>query len=124
MANDFAYYNANIDGKEENDCVCRAIHLGTKLPYSTVNRLLDMTAYYYDCDKLCVNCYGRLLTEIFNYPIRFCDFKNTVGEIAKTYPHNTIIIRVKGHLTASIMGVVADIWNCSEKLVDCYWIVS
>lgn len=121
---DFAYYNANIDGNEENDCVTRAIKLGTNLPYTTVSKLLDMCSYYYDCDKLCVNCYGRLLSEIFNYPIRYCDFKKTVGEIAKDYPYNTIIIRINGHLTTSVMGVIADIWDCSKKLVDCYWIVS
>jgi hypothetical protein len=121
---DFIYYNANKDGSEENDCVTRAIKLGTNLSYTAVQRLLDMASYYYDCDKLCVKCYGRLLTEIFNFPVRYDDYKHTVGEIAKQYPYNTIIIRVDGHLTTSIMGVVADIWNCKDRLVDCYWIIS
>lgn len=121
---DFAYYNANIFGIEDEDCVTRAIHLGTKLPYNAITKLLDMTAYYFDCDRLCINCYGRLLSEIFNYPIRYSDFKETVSQVAKKYPYNTLIIRVDGHLTSSIMGVIADTWDCGEKLVDCYWIVS
>jgi hypothetical protein len=121
---DFIYYNANKDGSEENDCVTRAIKLGTNLSYTAVQRLLNMASYYYDCDKLCVKCYGRLLTEIFNFPVRYDDYKHTVGEISKQYPYNTIIIRVDGHLTTSIMGVVADIWNCENRLVDCYWIIS
>jgi hypothetical protein len=121
---DFAYYNANKDGNEENDCVTRAIKLGTNLSYTAVQRLLEITSFYFECDKLCVNCYGRLLTDIFNFPIRYDDYKHTVGEISKQYPYNTVIIRIDGHLTTSIMGVVADIWDCSDKLVDCYWIVS
>lgn len=121
---DFAYYNANVNGVEEEDCVTRAIKLATNLPYNTISNLLDMASYYFNCDRLCVNCYGRLLSQVFNFPIRYCDFKKTVSEIAKTYPYNTVIIRVDGHLTASVMGVIADIWDCSDKLVDCYWIVS
>ncbi len=121
---DFAYYNANIDGNEENDCVTRAIKLGTGLSYTTVAKLLDMASYYYDCDRLCVNCYGRLLSEIFNFPIRYCDYQKTVKEISKSYPYNTVVIRIEGHLTTSVMGVIADTWDCSDKLVDCFWIVS
>lgn len=121
---DFAYYNANIYGIEEEDCVTRAIKLGTGLQYSTISKLLDMASFYYNCEKLCVNCYGKVLSEMFNFPIRYCDYKQTVKEVSKKYPYNTIIIRIDGHLTASVMGVVADIWDCSDKLVDCYWIVS
>ena len=39
------------------------------------------------------------------------------------YPDRKLIIRVEGHLTCSLYGVVTDIWDCSEELVDRYWVV-
>lgn len=121
---DFAYYNNNpVRGKEEEDCVTRAITLATKLPYYSVSKLLDMVAYYYDCDKLCINCYGKLLGDIFNFPKKYGEDAETVEEIAAKYPFNTVLIRIDGHLSCSVSGVIFDIWDCSKKLVDCYWIV-
>lgn len=120
---DFAYYNANVYGTEEEDCVTRAIKLGTGLSYHTVSRLLDMAQDYYGCDKLCVGCYGKLLSEVFKFPIRYCNGE-TVEEVARMFPYNIVIIRIDGHLTASVMGIVSDIWDCSKKSVDRYWIAT
>jgi hypothetical protein len=53
----------------------------------------------------------------------YCDFDKTVREIAERYPRRKVIIRVDGHLTCSIYGVVTDIWDCSEEPVDRYWVV-
>lgn len=121
---DYAYHNENVYGIEEEDCVTRAISLAAKLPYLAVGKLLDMCAVYYDCDKLTCDCYGRLLSEILNYPVRYCDFQETVGEVIDKFPLNTLIIRIDGHLTASVAGVLTDIWDCSNELVDKYWIVA
>lgn len=121
---DFNYYNANVNGIEEEDCVTRAISLATKLSYNAVARLLDMASRYYGCEKLTCSCYGRVLTDIFGFPLRYCDNAETVGEISKKYPYNTLLIRVDGHLTTSIAGVIFDIWDCSKKVVDKYWIIS
>jgi hypothetical protein len=46
-----------------------------------------------------------------------------VREIAERYPRRKVIIRVDGHLTCSMYGVVTDIWDCSEELVDRYWVI-
>lgn len=122
--NDFAYRNVNPQHIEEEDCVTRAISLATKLSYSSVANLLNMCEQYYGCDKLTVNCYGRLLTEIFNYPVRYCNRGETVGDVVEKFPYNTLIIRIDGHLTCSVLGILTDIWNCSDKEVDRYWIIS
>jgi hypothetical protein len=121
---DFAYHNVNPHKIEGEDCVTRAISLATKLPYASVANLLNMSEYYYDCDKLTVNCYGRLLSEVFNYPERTCYKGETVGDIVNKYPYNTLIIRINGHLTCSVLGILTDIWNCADKKVDRYWIIS
>ena len=120
---DFKYYNANVLGKEEEDCVIRAISVATRLSYGAVARLLDMASNYYRCEKLNCNCYGRLLTEIFGFPVRYCDNAETVEEIINKYSNNTLLLRIDGHLSCSIAGVIFDIWDCTKKLVDCYWIV-
>lgn len=121
---DFAYHNVNPNREETEDCVCRAISLGTKLSYHSVKKLLEIVANYYGCDTLCVCCYHHLLEDIFQFPVKHSRFTESVGDVAKRHRYNTCLIRIDGHLTVSVMGVVFDIWDCTDKPVDCYWIVS
>ncbi|MBO5309730.1 MAG: hypothetical protein J6A98_00810 [Clostridia bacterium] len=46
-----------------------------------------------------------------------------VGELAKEFCANTIIIRINGHLTMSDCGTVYDIWDCTQEPADVFWIV-
>lgn len=119
----YKYYNRNPDLLHLKDCVCRAISTATGLSYDAVDNLLKITASEYECDKLCVCCYHNLLEDILCYPRMNCEFKQTVEEVASMYPKNKLIIRVKEHLTSSINGTILDIWDCSNELVDCFWIV-
>lgn len=119
----YKYYNRNPNNQVLKDCVCRAISTATDLKYEAVDNLLDITAEYNNCEKLCVCCYDNLLSNILCYRRFNCNFKYTVSEIAKQYPRNNLIIRVDAHLTSSIRGTILDIWDCSNELVDCYWII-
>ena len=119
----YEYYNRNPNHKVLKDCVCRAISTATGLKYEAVDNLLELTAEDNDCDKLCVCCYDYLLSDTLCYRRFDCDFKCTVSEVATKYPRNKLIIRVNAHLTSSVLGTVLDIWDCSDELVDCYWIV-
>ena len=123
MTNDYRYHNANPSKIKAKDCVCKAINIATGLKYEAVNNLLDLTAYINDCDKLCVNCYDNLLTRTLCYQRVDNHYRNTVRDICKFYPDNTLIIRIKGHLTCSINGTICDIWDCNDDFVDCYWII-
>lgn len=120
---DFVYRNVNPKKAEGRDCVCRAICLASALPYHTVERLLSLVAKSYECDELCVCCYHHLLEDVFGYKHRYCEDGETVGDIAKKYPRNTIIVRIEGHLTACVNGACYDIWNCTDEQADCYWVV-
>lgn len=120
---DFQYFNNNPNNEHIEDCVCRAISTAAGLNYRTVNKMLNLVAQVYSCDKLCVNCYQHLLSNIFDYTCHYCNFEYTVQDIAESRSDDTLIIRVKGHLTCSVKGKILDIWDCSEKLVDCYWVV-
>lgn len=83
-----------------------------------------LSAQKYGCDPLCVCCYHRLLEDILKYPRFDCDFTKTVNQIASEYSDNVLLIRIDAHLTAAIKGTVVDIWNCSDELADCFWIIS
>ena len=119
----YKYYNRNPDGKHIKDCVCKAISTVTNLKYEAVDNLLELTAKEYECNKLCVCCYHHLLEDILWYPRKNCNFQYTAKEIAARYSRNRLIIRVDAHLTSAINGIVLDIWDCSNELVDCFWIV-
>ena len=119
----YKYYNRNPSDVHLKDCVCRAISSATGLKYDAVNNLLKITAAEYECEKLCVCCYHNLLSDILRYHCKECRFQQTVSEIAEAYPQNKLIIRVDKHLTCSIYGTILDIWDCSDELVDCFWIV-
>lgn len=117
----FVYFNRNPQGEHKKDCVCRAISTATGLKYNAVNKLLEFTAKENNCDKLCVCCYHKLLEDLFEYPVIYCDGE-TVNELANIYKYKRVIIRIHGHLTCAIMGNILDIWDCSGEIADCLWI--
>jgi hypothetical protein len=119
----YRYYNRNPDGKELEDCVCRAISTATGLNYDAVDRLLELTARTYGCDKLCVCCYHNLLEDILGYKRRNCYSGEAVEDIVNRHPHDKLLIRIDAHLTSSIKGTIYDIWDCTQRPVDCYWII-
>lgn len=117
----YKYLNLNPMSKEENDCVCRAISLATHLPYKTVDRLLQLTGIALKCDELCPCCYHYLLEDIFSFNCYKGDGK-TVKEIASDFKDTICIIRISGHLTCSVFGIIYDIWDCSNEICDRFWI--
>lgn len=121
--NDYEFYNHNPEGNRISDCVSRAIGTATGLSYTTTNRLLANTAQQLDCDKLCVCCYEHLLSEVLGFTRYCCEYKLTVRDIAKEFSEDVLIIRVNGHLTCAKYGTVLDTWDCSSRLVDCFWVI-
>lgn len=123
MSRSFVYHNMNPYRVEESDCVCRSISKAMDLEYSVVESLLKMSAEYNKCDILCVDCYKYLLEDVFKLPVRYADPHERVSDIAEKFQNNKVIIRIEGHLTTSIFGVIHDLWDCTKRLVDRYWIV-
>lgn len=82
-----------------------------------------MSSDCYECETLNVNCYNNLLEHTFKLPRLDCNFKKTVKDVSLEYGNNKLIIRIKEHLTSSLYGFIFDIWDCSNELVDCFWIV-
>lgn len=67
-------------------------------------------------------CYRKVIEDHFGlYPKS--GNGRTVGDIAKKYSGDKVLMRVSGHLTCSCYGQVCDTWDCSDKIVDEYWVV-
>ena len=116
------HYNANPWGLNEEDCVTRAISAALDIKYVAAGKLLELIADYHGCDKLCVCCYHRLLEDVFGLEPIYCDGER-VGAIASAHRGRKLLIRIDGHLTCSMYGVVIDTWDCTDEFVDCFWIV-
>ena len=123
MTNSFTYFNNNPLSLEEEDCVTRAIALASNLPYSAIKDKLYYMAQLLDCNALCVCCYSKLLDYIFQYDRVPCK-GYTVGEIVQKYDNSTLLIRLNGHLTCAIDGILYDLWDSSEELADIVWVVN
>lgn len=123
MSDNYVYYNRNPDGEHKEDCVTRAISTATGLNYYGVGNLLNLTAFINKCPKLCICCYHHLLEDILCYAPCVCNNNETVETISKKFPRDKVIIRMEGHLTCSINGKIADIFDCGNRIVDCYWVV-
>lgn len=117
----FKYLNINPNNEKLPDCVCRAISLATDTDYYDVMQLLEDNGILKDCDDLCVECYSQMLSDIgFR---RHNGRGNTVSDIAKRYPKETLLLRLEGHLTCCINGECYDLWDCTGEPVDVYWVV-
>lgn len=43
--------------------------------------------------------------------------------VANRFCDNIVIMRVDGHLTVAMYSQILDIWDCSDELVDVYWLI-
>ena len=104
------------------DCVTRAISTALKIPYYEVAYMLRQNGKFYECEELCVDCYEKLLSYDFKLPCYYGEGK-TAEKIAKDFPNDILILRMNGHLSCSIRGIIRDTWDCSNEKVTQFWIV-
>ena len=117
----YQFLNLQPLGKREKDCVCRAISFGVSQNYYKIQKQLHLIAELFDCEELCVCCYKHLLDSVYGLK-RIESYQGyTIEEFINENPIGTFIIRVDGHLTACQDGILYDIWNCKDELVDIVW---
>lgn len=117
----YKVYNRNPEGDRLPDCVTRAISLGTGADYRDVQKMLHINGDEKDCDALCVDCYTQMLDDI-GYP-KIDGNKKTVSDLCNEHKNDTLLVRIEGHLTCCINGNCYDIWDCTGKTVDVYWLI-
>ena len=118
----FVYHNSNPNGYHIPDCVIRAISLALDLSYYDTIYGLKRNACVFQCDELNVRCYEKLLDYDFELP-HYIGNGNTAKEVAEDFPDDVLILRMKGHLSVSILGDIYDIWDCSNEIITDFWIV-
>lgn len=72
-------------------------------------------------EELCVCCYKHLLDNVYELE-RYESYQGlTIEEFLNLNPKGIFIIRVQGHLTCGIDGVLYDTWDCRNEIVDVVW---
>lgn len=118
---DFQYYNANPLGKNEEDCVCRAISTILSEDYNVIKKKLHLIAELFDCDELCMCCYQHLLDKVYGLKkMNYCKGMS-IKKFLHTFPKGKFLIRVNGHLTCAKNGKVFDTWDCTKEIIDVVW---
>lgn len=118
----YRYFNTNPNGYHIPDCVIRAISLAMSIPYDEVVELLSINGEQYKCDCLNKICYEKLLDYDFSLK-HLLGNGRTAEEVANDFPNDILLLRMEGHLSCSIFGVIHDIWDCSQEIVTDFWIV-
>jgi hypothetical protein len=120
----FKEYNAHPKGLITTDCVVRAIATATGSDYMETRRELNRrkrelgytsykdTKFLYDYFK----GYPRLI------------FKPVKGEprikgsdFTELHPKGSYILKMAGHITACVDGIILDTWDCSYRSVYTAW---
>ena len=114
------YLNVNPKGKRTGDCVIRATALALGVDWECASDMLYDQAKECACEMSCLGCYSAMF-EMLGF--KKCNARGqTVQEIADANKDNTVLVRIKGHLTCVVKGMVHDIWDCSNEVADCYWL--
>ena len=119
----YEFLNVQPLGRKEEDCVCRAISLALNEDYYKIQEKLKLVSQLYECEELCVCCDKFLLDDVYDLKrIEHCHGM-TIEEFLTQYNKGIYIIRVEGHLTCGIDGILYDIWDCKNEIIDFVWVL-
>lgn len=120
----FQEFNAHPKGLKTTDCVVRAISKATNIEYMESRRKLNQLKrdWGYSSYKD-----TKFLYKYFEgYPRLI--FKAVRGEprlkgsdFTTLHPKGTYILKMAGHVTVCIDGVILDIWDCTYRSVYTAW---
>jgi hypothetical protein len=117
-------FNAHPKGIKTSDCVVRAIATATSTDYLECRRELNRkkrelgytsykdTKFLYDYLK----GYPRLIFKAIKGEPRIKG-----SDFTELHPKGTYILKMAGHITACVDGVILDTWDCSYRTVYTAW---
>lgn len=118
----FKYHNVHPDGKRVGDCVKRAITVTENRDYNDVKIDLNRLKRELGAKNFNDNIVWKTYVERNGYTK--LSFPAVKGEprmnghrFAEAYPKGSYILRMAGHLSACVDGVIYDTWDCREKCV-------
>lgn len=123
----FQEFNAHPKGIKTTDCVVRAIATATNLDYMECRRKLNQLkrdwgfTSYKDTKFLYkyFEGYPRLIFKAVRGEPRLKG-----SDFTELHPNGTYILKMAGHVTVCVDGVILDIWDCSYRSVYTAWEVS
>lgn len=123
----FKFNNPHPEGKRVKDCVKRAITLSTGKDYIEVQKELNQVKKITRCKVFNENLnYKYYIENILKF--KKLSFPAHAGvprmngeRFCKEFPNGRYILRMAGHLTCCIDGVINDTWDCSHKCVYNAW---
>ena len=123
----YQYLNVHPKGLRVCDCVKRAITTATGMDYMEVQRELNRCKKITGCVKFNDNKNWKYYVEK-ELKTKKLSFQAIQGQprmngerFCKAFPKGNYILRMAGHLSCCIDGVIYDTWDCSEKCVYNAW---
>ena len=117
----YKYYNANAVNRCEDDCVLRAISCATGKSWDYVYDYLSDIAQYegtlLDKRDFVIGYLDRTYQRLDN-------IYGTVGQVSGMFPHNTLLITMRGHIVCSKNGVIYDTFDCRDREAEYVWLVN
>lgn len=122
----FQEYNRHPKGIKTTDCVVRAVSTAFNIDYMELRKQLNhkkrkwgFTSYkdtkfiykYFDT-------YPRLIFKALKGEPRIKG-----SDFTKLHPKGTFILKMAGHITCVVDGVILDTWDCSYRSVYTAWII-
>lgn len=118
----YTFSNPHPDGKRVGDCVKRALTLATGEDYREISRQLNRIKRELGCSSYQDNPVWKEFIRRRGYEKEF--YKAVKGQprmngqrFMETHPDGIYILRMAGHLTCCIDGMIYDTWDCSESCV-------
>lgn len=122
MKETYKFCNPHPDGKRVRDCVKRAICLAEGRDYRDVKNELNRLKREIGAEKF--NSNNNWKTYIDRKGYNKISFPAVTGEsrmnghkFAETHPTGSYILRMAGHLSSCVDGVILDTWDCRDKCV-------
>lgn len=125
----YQFYNAHPKGLDVGDCVKRAISKTTGMDYMDVQRALNRYkkvtgAKSFNSDRNCDKYVEEVLkAHKLSFPARAGQKRMNGQRFCESYSKGHYILRMAGHWTACIDGVIYDTWDCSDKCVYNAWLI-
>lgn len=122
MKETYKFCNPHPKGKLVRDCVKRAICLAEGRDYQEVSKDLNRLKHEIGADKFNSNNNWKTYLERRKY--KMISFPAEAGvkrmngrRFAESHPKGSYILRMAGHLSSCVDGVILDTWDCRDKCV-------
>lgn len=123
----YVFENVNPKGKLVRDCVKRAITKVTGASYEEVSLSLNRHKKITKCEKFNDNKNWKSYVENvlcgikLSFPAISGESRMNGKRFCEEHKKGKYILRMAGHLTCCIDGIIYDTWDCSEKCVYNAW---